>query len=54
VLLWFANQQSTHGRGLKAGEIVSTGTCTGLDPVMRGDRVQADLGDLGSVEVVFA
>jgi 2-keto-4-pentenoate hydratase len=53
VLLWLANQQSAEGRGLKSGDIVSTGTCTGLDPVMRGDRVQADFGDLGSVEISF-
>jgi 2-keto-4-pentenoate hydratase len=53
VLLWLANQQSSEGRGLKMGEIVSTGTCTGLDPVRPGDRVQADFGDLGTVEISF-
>jgi 2-keto-4-pentenoate hydratase len=53
VLVWLANQQSVMGRGLKAGEIVSTGTCTGLDPVRPGDRVQADFGDLGMVEITF-
>jgi 2-keto-4-pentenoate hydratase len=53
VLLWLANQQSAEGRGLKAGEIVATGTCTGLDPVHPGDRVAADFGNLGAVEIVF-
>jgi 2-keto-4-pentenoate hydratase len=53
VLLWLANQQSAAGRGLKTGEIVATGTCTGLDPVRPGDRVQADFGDLGLVEIQF-
>jgi 2-keto-4-pentenoate hydratase len=53
VLLWLANQQSAAGRGLKSGEIVSTGTCTGLDPVLPGDRVRADFGDLGAVEILF-
>jgi 2-keto-4-pentenoate hydratase len=53
VLLWLANQQSAQGRGLKSGEIVSTGTCTGLDPVRPGDRAQADFGDLGTVEISF-
>jgi 2-keto-4-pentenoate hydratase len=53
VLLWLANQQSAEGRGLKSGEMVSTGTCTGLDPVLPGDRVQADFGDLGTVEISF-
>jgi 2-keto-4-pentenoate hydratase len=53
VLLWLANQQSAAGRGLKAGEIISTGTCTGLDPVQPGDHVHADFGDLGKVEITF-
>ena len=53
VLLWLANQQSALGRGLKAGEIVSTGTCTGLDAVAPGDQVAADFGELGRVEIVF-
>ena len=53
VLVWLANHQSRAGRGLKAGEIVSTGTCTGLDPVHPGDAVLADFGDLGKVEIAF-
>jgi 2-keto-4-pentenoate hydratase len=53
VLVWLANQQSAQGRGLRAGEIVATGTCTGLDPVAPGDRVRADFGDLGTVEIAF-
>jgi 2-keto-4-pentenoate hydratase len=53
VLLWLANHQSKAGRGLKAGEIVSTGTCTGLDPVQPGDVVRADFGALGLVEITF-
>ena len=39
------------GRGLKAGDIVSTGTCTGLDPVQPGDVVQAEFGSLGTVDI---
>jgi 2-keto-4-pentenoate hydratase len=53
VLVWLANQQSAAGRGLEAGEIVSTGTCTGLDVVHPGDRARADFGELGAVEVMF-
>jgi 2-keto-4-pentenoate hydratase len=53
VMVWLANQQSAGGRGLKAGEIVATGTCTGLDPVVPGDRVCADFGVLGAVEIAF-
>ena len=53
VLLWLANHQSAAGRGLRAGEIVSTGTCTGLDPVHAGDIALADFGALGTVEVAL-
>lgn len=51
VLVWLANQQSHFGRGLLAGDIVSTGTCTGLDRVAAGDRAVADFGSLGRVEL---
>jgi 2-keto-4-pentenoate hydratase len=50
VMLWLANRQSETGRGLARGEFVSTGTCTGLDPVKTGDQVVADFGSLGKVE----
>jgi 2-keto-4-pentenoate hydratase len=53
VLVWLANQQSRFGRGLKAGDIVSTGTCTGLDGVKPGDGVVADFGSLGCVEIML-
>ena len=36
--------------GLKAGDIVSTGTCTGIDAIKPGDEVIADFGSLGRVE----
>lgn len=53
VMVWLANQQSGFGRGLKAGDIVSTGTCTGLDRIKPGDQVVADFGSLGRVEIVL-
>lgn len=53
VLAWLANQQSRWGRGLKQGEWVATGTCTGLDPVAPGDHAVADFGDLGVVELTL-
>lgn len=53
VLVWLVNQQSQRGRGMHAGEIVSTGTCTGLDSVRPGDTARADFGTLGAVEIVF-
>ncbi len=53
VLVWLANWQSARGHGLKTGQIVSTGTCTGLDPVAPGNHVRADFGSLGIVEIQF-
>jgi 2-keto-4-pentenoate hydratase len=53
VLIWLANQQSRIGRGLEAGAIITTGTCTGLDAVLPGDRARADFGALGAVEITF-
>ena len=51
VMVWLATQQSRFGRGLKAGDIVSTGTCTGIDMIKPGDDVVADFGSLGRVEI---
>ena len=53
VMVWLVNQQSGFGRGLKAGDIVSTGTCTGLADVAPGDVVVADFGSLGCVELML-
>ena len=53
VLVWLVNQQSQLGRGVKAGEMISTGTCTGLDSVHPGDRIAADFGTLGIVEITL-
>lgn len=53
VMVWLANHLSARGIGLAAGEIVSTGTCTGLDAVAAGDRVVADFGVLGTVDIAL-
>ena len=53
VLKWLANNQSETGQGLKAGEIISTGTCTGLLDVLPGNMVIAEFGSLGSVKIQF-
>lgn len=51
VLVWLVNQQTRLGRSIEAGWIITTGTCTGLDPVMPGDRVRAEFGALGQVDI---
>ncbi len=53
VLEWTANHLSGLGDGIGAGEVVSTGTCTGVVPVAPGDVLIADFADLGEVEVRF-
>lgn len=53
VMVWLANHQSKRGLGLQKGQCVSTGTCTGLDPVKPGSRAVADFGRLGTVEIDF-
>ena len=53
VLLWTANHLSSLGDGIAAGEVISTGTCTGVVAVEPGDVMTAGFGDLGQVEVGF-
>jgi 2-keto-4-pentenoate hydratase len=45
-----ANAQPLPAGGLKAGQIVTTGTCTTPLPLQRGEYV-ADFGVLGSVKL---
>lgn len=52
ALVWLANRQRK-ADGLKAGEIVSTGSCTKIYPVQVGDTAYADFGTLGVVAVTF-
>ena len=51
VLEWAANHLSTLGEPILTGEIVTTGTCTGLTQASPGDRFVADFAELGVVEV---
>jgi 2-keto-4-pentenoate hydratase len=53
AVVWLANQPQLAGRGLRAGEFVMTGTCTGLTPLQAGDRASADFGELGRVHARF-
>jgi 2-keto-4-pentenoate hydratase len=53
-LTWMLNWLREHGRHLAAGEVVSTGTCTGHLFALPGDTVRAEFGELGVVEATFA
>jgi 2-keto-4-pentenoate hydratase len=50
ALTWIANELTTYGDGLKAGQIVTTGTCVIPIAIAPGDAIRADFGDLGSVQ----
>lgn len=50
---WLANHRVMAERGLKAGDIITTGSCTGMTAVSAGDTATADFGPLGKVTVNF-
>jgi 2-keto-4-pentenoate hydratase len=54
ALAWLANELPQQGRALRQGERVTTGLATDLYVAQPGDRVRADFGVFGSVEVTFA
>ena len=54
ALAWVANELCAHGEGLRAGDVVMTGTCLTPLPVSAGDQVRMDFGELGRLEVAFA
>ena len=50
ALTWIANELSTYGEGLRAGEFVTTGTCITPLPIAEGNQLRFDFGALGVVE----
>jgi len=53
AVLWLANHRARLGDGLKTGDIVSTGSLTGIHWTKKGDEAAADFGALGTVRVVL-
>ena len=53
-LTWLANELSRTGTGLKAGQVVSTGTLTGMIRPRQGETYTADFGPLGSATATYA
>jgi 2-keto-4-pentenoate hydratase len=53
ALAWLANELRQLGLTLRAGEVVTTGTCHPPLPIQSGDIVEADFGSLGKVSVAF-
>jgi 2-keto-4-pentenoate hydratase len=54
ALTWLANELSRIGETLRAGQVVTTGTCVVPLPIAPGDRVEADYGALGRVGLRLA
>lgn len=50
-LAWVAGELARRGHPLRAGDLVSAGTCTGLHFVTEPAEIVADFGSLGRVEV---
>ncbi|RZI73837.1 MAG: hydratase [Variovorax sp.] len=53
ALAWLANELSRHGMTLRAGQVVTTGTCVVPLEIVAGDAVRADFGMLGIVSARF-
>jgi 2-keto-4-pentenoate hydratase len=54
ALTWLANELRGLGIPLRAGEVVTTGTCHPPLPIQAGDQFAVDFGVLGKVSVGFA
>lgn len=53
ILVWLANELAEAGDGLRAGQVITTGSCTGVVVAEPGDRIRADFGTFGEVELTF-
>jgi 2-keto-4-pentenoate hydratase len=54
ALAWLVNELSSLGLTLRAGQVVTTGTCLIPLPISSGDSVTCDFGVLGAVSVSLA
>jgi 2-keto-4-pentenoate hydratase len=53
ALTWLINELSHQGVILRAGEVVTTGTCLPPGPINSGDRVRGNFGMLGEVSMTL-
>ncbi|EOD36510.1 hypothetical protein EMIHUDRAFT_110170 [Emiliania huxleyi CCMP1516] len=54
ALAWLANHLNGRGLELRAGQLVATGQTCSTKAVRAGDRLRADFGRLGSLEMTVA
>jgi 2-keto-4-pentenoate hydratase len=50
-LVWLANHLAQLGRGLRAGEIVTTGSCAGVHALVPAQQAVAEFAGLGCVSI---
>jgi 2-keto-4-pentenoate hydratase len=51
AVAWLANELPKHDLSLKAGDLVTTGVATNVYFAETGDKIQADFGALGTVDL---
>jgi 2-keto-4-pentenoate hydratase len=54
ALAWIANELTAHGEHLRAGDVVTTGTCVVPFAIAPGDRIEVDYGEIGRIGVAVA
>lgn len=52
-LVWIANHLSARGIGLKAGDVVTTGSCAGIFHARPGQKVRVEFSGLGTATIQF-
>ena len=50
---WLAKHPHLAERGLRAGDLIMTGSMTGMTPIQPGDQAEADFGAFGKIHVQF-
>jgi 2-keto-4-pentenoate hydratase len=53
AMTWIANELSQLGIRLKAGQVVTTGTCVVPMAIAAGDQIEGDFGALGRISVAI-
>jgi 2-keto-4-pentenoate hydratase len=51
--VWLANHCAARGLGLAAGQVVTTGSFTGMQFAPAGAQVRGEIDGLGAVEAAF-
>ena len=53
AVMWLANMSIAMGNPLRAGEVILSGALGPMVAVSTGDRVQATVSEIGSVDITF-